>query len=423
MEVAFMAAEYIHAMKNLKTFAYFLVCMLFAHFADCHVGGWREPKLREVNTQAFERAVDMIIESKVDFLVIAGDLFNTAVPDLESLKRAVTKLRLLKDSEIPVYVVPGSHDYSASGKTIIDVLEGAGMFTNVVQATENDEKIILQYTRDEKTGALLTGLPGRKGTLEKAYFNALGKTEEKEGFKIFVLHTTLTEYRPKELERADSTPISLLPKGFDYYAAGHVHYVFQKNEPDYGIIAYPGPLFPNNFRELEQLGKGGFYLVEDGKPTWQPVQLKAVHSIELDCENMTAEQVEVELLDKVKGKEFVETIVTMRLTGTLKSGKPSDIDFRKIYDLLYKRSAYFVMKNTNKLQQKEFQEVKVEASVDEIEEKLIGEHLGNLPGHTEEQERSIAHRMMSILAQERAEGEKVADFEKRLIAELKGLGP
>lgn len=395
--------------------------MKFAHMADCHIGGWREPKLREVNIQAFEKAVGTVMEKAVDFLVIAGDLFNTAVPDLYSLKRAVNSIRKLKDNRIPVYLVPGSHDYSPSGKTIIDVLEGAGLFFNVARARQEGDRLVLQYTRDEKTGALLAGLPGRRGTLERSYFQSLKGTEKADGYKIFVFHTALTEFKPKELEQAESTPLSLLPKGFDYYAAGHVHYVFDKEEPGYGTIAFPGPLFPNNFRELEQLGRGGLYLVEDGKLSWQPIQVKSVLSIEIDCNNKTPEQVESDLLQEAKSKEFIDTIVTIRLCGTLKSGKPSNIDYRRVFDELYGKSAYFVMKNTTKLQAREFQEVKVEASVDDIETKVMQEHLGNLPGHTPEQEMELALQLMHLLSKERADGERVADFEKRIVSEIRGL--
>ena len=67
------------------------------------------------------------------------------------------------------------------------------------------------------------------------------------------------------MENIISQPLSLLPKGFDYYAGGHVHIVDDKQVEGYGRIVYPGPLFPNSFAELEKLERGGFYIVEDGK--------------------------------------------------------------------------------------------------------------------------------------------------------------
>jgi len=36
--------------------------MKFAHMADCHVGGWREPELKELSILSFEKAIDICIE-------------------------------------------------------------------------------------------------------------------------------------------------------------------------------------------------------------------------------------------------------------------------------------------------------------------------------------------------------------------------
>lgn len=96
--------------------------------------------------------------------------------------------------------------------------------------------------------------------LEKSHYKSLLKKEleQEKGFKIFMFHTALTEFKPEELESMESQPLELLPKNFDYYAGGHVHYVFNKKEPGYGVIVYPGPLFPNSFSEFEKLENGGF---------------------------------------------------------------------------------------------------------------------------------------------------------------------
>lgn len=396
--------------------------MKFAHLADCHIGGWREPKLKELNINAFLKAVEICLEQKVDFILISGDLFNSSLPSLDSLKTAVTKLKQLKDRNVSVYLVAGSHDYSPSGKTILDILEEAGLVVNVAKGFEKDGKLVLQFTRDGNTNAYIAGLPGRKGALEKNYYLALGEMEKVDGYKIFLFHTALTEFKPKEFEDIDSTPLSTLPKGFDYYAGGHVHYVFQKNEPGYGLIAFPGPLFPNNFRELEELARGGFYLIENGKLQWQPVQVINTFSVSVDCDNKTPEQVEQDFVSSMKNKEFNETLVTVRFCGTLKSGKPSDMNFKKMFEFLYQKSAYFVMKNTNKLFSKEFVETKVlHSSVDDIENKIISENVGQIKCFAADDEARLAKELMHILNKERDEGEKVADFEKRVVGDVSHL--
>lgn len=147
--------------------------MKFAHLADCHIGGWRDPKLRNIAAQAFERAIDLCVEKNVDFILIAGDLFNTSLPSVDGLKIVVKKLKELKDINIPVYLIAGSHDFSPSGKTMLDVLENAGLFVNVAKGEDVDGKLKLNFTIDEKTGAKITGLLGKKGGLEKGYYEEL----------------------------------------------------------------------------------------------------------------------------------------------------------------------------------------------------------------------------------------------------------
>ncbi len=233
--------------------------------ADCHVGSWRDPKMRDVNFDSFSRAIDICLERKVDFVLIAGDLFNTSLPGIDGLKLVVKKLKKLKDSGIRVYAIAGSHDYSPSGKTMIEVLESAGLLVNVVKGDVVDNKLRLRFTIDEKTGAKITGICGKKGMLDRKLYEDLirDNLENEKGFKIFMFHTALSEFKPKELDHVDVAPLSLLPKGFGYYAGGHVHYVKEFKEKGYGDIVFPGPTFPNDFREIEQLQHGGFYIYDD----------------------------------------------------------------------------------------------------------------------------------------------------------------
>jgi len=403
--------------------------MKFAHMADCHIGSWRDPRLRDASTKAFLKAVNLCIEKQVDFVLIAGDLFNTALPDIESLKVVVTKLKELKDNDIPVYAIPGSHDFSPSGKTIIDVLENAGLLINVMKGKIIDEKLNLEFTIDKKTGAKITGIYGRKGMLDKVQYNSLVREsiEDENGFKIFMFHTALTEFKPEELESMDSQSISILPKNFDYYAGGHVHYVFNKKEPGYGLIVYPGPLFPNSFSELEKLENGGFYIVEKTDKLglkYEPIVIYNVLSLNINCNNKSPEQIKAELEEKIKGKEFINTIVTIRLSGCLDSGKPSDINIKEIFSKLYDKSAYFVMKNTSKLTTKELDKVEVKtSSVEEVEESLIKESLGQIKvdNLNVEEEENLTKQFMAVLSKEKQDGEHVADFEKRIKEDIEKI--
>lgn len=395
--------------------------MKFAHLADCHIGAWRDPKLRDLNTKAFEQAIEICKQEKVDFILIAGDLFNTALPSVDHLRTVVQKLKELADLTIPVYGIAGSHDYSPSGKSMLEILEKAGLFINVTRGEVLNDKLRLKFTVDQKTGAKITGLLGKRGSLEKEYYHDLDHAylEQEPGYKIFLFHSPLAELKPKELQNMEAHSISLLPKNFDYYAGGHVHIVENQSLPGYKCVTYPGPLFPANFGELEKLKQGGFYIVEDNNPRFIAIQPHPIVSFIFNVNNKSSTQVFQEILNQVKGKTFDNAIITLRVEGVLSSGKPSDIDFNQIFAILYHQKAFFVMKSTAKLAAKQFEEIKVSASVEDIEDKLIQEHLGQMKIFN--QEKQITKQLMKILAQEKQEGQTNATFEKQLKDEVDKL--
>jgi len=396
--------------------------MKFAHIADCHVGGWREPKLRAVNTKSFVSVIDYCLKSCVDFVILSGDLFNTAMPPMDCLKIVVEKLKQLADKNIPVYAIPGSHDFSASGKTILDVLESAGLMQNVCRGQEIEGKLKLDFVVDPKTKIKITGLLGKKGGLEKNYFYHLDRKELEEPstrYKIFMFHSALSELKPKGLEKMDAMPVSLLPKNFNYYAGGHVHIIDKVNIAGYKNIVYPGPIYPNSFSELEKLKKGSFVLVDNGHIQHLKIEPHKVLTFELDAENKTPEQANEELADMLEEHDLKDIIITLRVKGCLRTGKPSEIKFKEFFNKAYEEGAYFVMKNTNKLASKEFEEIKTsKSSVEEIEETAINEHAGQLDVFETEKEKEITKELIMMLSAEKEEGEKTADFEKRVKADV-----
>jgi hypothetical protein len=81
------------------------------------------------------------------------------------------------------------------------------------------------------------------------------------------------------------------------------------------------------------------------------------------------------------------------------------------------------MRNTSGLSSKEFEEIKVEiTSSEEIENKLIEEHLGQVNiGWDEDKEKAMIKSLMHIMSSEKKEGEKVYEFEARIKEEIKNL--
>jgi len=391
--------------------------MKFAHLADCHIGAYgRDVKLKDVNKKYFIKAVDIIIEEVVDFVLIAGDLFNTAVPGIDSVKLVVSQLKRLKDKGMPVYFIAGSHDFSPSGKTMLDVLEHADLGINVAKGdVVEDDRLKLKIVKDLKTGVGITGMVGKRGSLEKSFYHNLYTKHfnDFDGFKIFLFHSALNELKPKALANMESFPVSLLPKGFDYYAGGHVHIVDQASIDGYNIV-FPGPIFPNTFYELETLKKGGFFIIEDGKSRFIELNEFPVHSFCIDCKNKAPSEVEEELKRLVSGKSFEDAIITLRLKGELISGRPSDINLNEIVSLFYDAGAYAVLKNTSALCSKGFQSINVDArDVVDVEKAVIEQH-----SEQNSFEDKTTKDIMKALSAEKLEGEKNLDYERRLFADV-----
>ncbi len=390
--------------------------MKFAHIADCHIGGWSELKLKELGMQAFSKSIEICIEKQVNFVLIAGDLFNTALPSIDLIKQVALDLKKLKDNGISVYIIAGSHDYSPSGKTMLDVFENAGLVKNVAKFDES-EKIKLDFTIDEKTGVKITGLFGKAQGLEKNYYERLIREnlENEEGKKIFMFHTTLTEFKPEHLAIISSEPVAILPKGFDYYAGGHPHYVFNEVKLPHGRIAYPGALFPNNFPELEKFEYGGFFINEfkDGGIISEHVEvkLKGVKKYEIDLSGKDSNQVKNFILDKIDLNEIIDKIVLLRLKGVLNSGRISEIDFKGVFSEL--EGAYVILKNSSELKIKEFEELEdIADDVDNIEDELIMKY---------SKEGDFVKNLINSLDKEKMDGEKVFDFELRVLKDAFGV--
>ena len=137
----------------------------FAHVSDCHLGAWRKDSLNKIGYEVFSLMVNKIIEEKVDFVIISGDLYDNSNPKVEVIDLATKQLKRLSDEGIAVYGIMGSHDFSISGKTMIKPLISADFFKNVsLPEYDNDVEFPLRLTfvEDQKTKIKLTGMRGRK---------------------------------------------------------------------------------------------------------------------------------------------------------------------------------------------------------------------------------------------------------------------
>ncbi len=340
------------------------------------------------------------------------------VPDIDCLNVAVELLRKLKDSSIPVYFIAGSHDFSPSGKTMLDVIEHAGFGVCVARGEElPDNRLKLHFTVDARTGAKITGMIGKKRGLEHNLYHLLAREhlEKEPGFKIFMFHSAISELKPKGLEDMDAMALSLLPSGFDYYAGGHVHVVEKHSFEAHKNIVYPGPVFPNNFSEIEKLRHGSFVIFDNGSISHIPLSIHPVVCISIDAENKNP--FEAEQAVRLQLNNLTNAIVTIRIAGCLSHGSPSDIRWKELFGEAYSKNAHIVLKNTNALLSRELEAVIVkEDNIDELEDSLLKEHSAQFK--LSQDDIMLAKSLMQVLCAEKQDGERVADFESRLGSEL-----
>lgn len=86
------------------------------HFGDSHLGRKHPSKISkervQSSIQAFRYCINQAVEQEVDFVIHAGDVFDTVYPWHTVIESAKKELGKLEDAEIPMYCIRGNHDRS-----------------------------------------------------------------------------------------------------------------------------------------------------------------------------------------------------------------------------------------------------------------------------------------------------------------------
>jgi len=416
----------------------------FSHITDCHLGSWRNPKLRDLNIKAFERSILISIKEQVDFILITGDFFDVNIPQLAPVKKAVEIMKHARDSGIPIYMIYGSHDFNTANISMIDILHSAELFIKPTEFEFNTDSIILKFFVDEKTGAKITGISGRKVGLDKEIYKRLDKQklESEDGFKIFLLHKGIQEILPLNLQFRDSIPISLIPKGFDYYGGGHIHKRVEK-KMDSSIIAYPGPLFGSTFQDLEETAKGetrGFYIISFDKQIidckFIEINVAEILYKEIVSQKWNSEKLKNEITRNISELEVKDKVVLIKVKGKL-LGKRSHIDFGKFSLDISERGALLSFININTLSTDETSSVAVQSNNKlDIEREIFHESIKNFQTEstlsnklknqinsklTGKAGENISISLLDVLRNEKLENENASTYDDRIISVAKSV--
>jgi exonuclease SbcD len=293
----------------------------FVHTADLHLGyaQYGLEVRRQDFDDAFNELVEKTIELKPDFMIIAGDLFHQPRPSNITLENAIKSFKRLRDVNIPVLTVDGSHDSAPNSitSTILNPLDSAGLIYHLprhIGASWRKTDCCYVY-----------GIPNFRSKhkteeLLPQFMQLNTPSPDPSMRNIFVMHgaVDLPGVNPPYMEA--ELPGALLPDGFDYYAAGHVHQHFLGNFKK-GLLAYSGSTETVSYDESKY--KKGFYHVQvNGKGEFQPeiVELQSPRNfivIENDFSGLNAHKITEQAAQMVKNADEKGAIIIPVLKGVL----------------------------------------------------------------------------------------------------------
>ncbi len=224
--------------------------MKFIHAADIHLDSPLTglsayvdapvEMLRTATRDAFTNLVTEAIELQVDFMVIAGDLYDGTWKDHNTGVYFCKEMGRLKRASIPVYVLFGNHDAESEMTKKLQLPDNVFTFETRKPTTFRLEhlKVALHghsFKEKETTENLVTGYPAPVQGM----------------FNIGVLHTAL-EGNSAHANYAPCSLDELHAKGYNYWALGHVHeHQIWKGA---STVVFPGNLQGRHIRETGPRG-------------------------------------------------------------------------------------------------------------------------------------------------------------------------
>lgn len=222
----------------------------FIHAADLHIDsplkglehyeGAPVEEIRGATRRALENLVNLAIEEKVAFVLLAGDIYDGDWPDINTGFFFIKQMAKLQSEGIKVYMVAGNHDAENKMTKKLPMPENVYMFSSKKSETVLiDELELAIHGQSFATGSTTENLATDFPDLKNNYFN------------IGLLHTSV-DGREGHADYSPCTLDHLINKGYDYWALGHIHKREVLNKEP--LIIFPGNTQGRSVRETGQKG-------------------------------------------------------------------------------------------------------------------------------------------------------------------------
>lgn len=310
----------------------------YVHTADIHLGKtYRTPASEAERYEDFFRMLGSIVSGaiteRVNFVLIAGDLFHTGQILPRTFARTIETLQPLKDAGIPCIAVEGNHDWIHRRDSIswMEALSQMG-YIHLLRPTRTEAGGYRFDPFDSETGM--------GGHIEINGFNIYGlgyigaqagvhvpriceAVETKNNILLF--HVGIWTYSPVEIGNMQPTEALPLADVFDYVALGHGHKPYVIETPESRPYAFnPGSPERVNFGE-EGYDKGYWLVtVDDGNYATEfrrtaPRPMKSI-SVSLDgaeSVDQALNHLRDQLAEKLNGVGE-RPLIEMKVTGRVR---------------------------------------------------------------------------------------------------------
>ncbi len=260
----------------------------FLHAADAHIDsplqgleayeGAPVDLLRGATRRAFENLIQLAMDENIDFLVIAGDLYDGDWKDYSTGLFFRGQMVRLRDRGIPVYLIAGNHDAASVISRRLGLPENVHVFsTRTAESMEAAGHPVVIHGR---------GFPNR-AVPENLVVDYPAAVPNK--FNLGLLHTSLTG-RAGHNTYAPCSETDLRQKGYGYWALGHIH------QPEV-ISRDPWIVFAGNCqgRDAREAGQHGCRLVtvndslEVENAEWHDLDVVRWQVLEIDLTGVAEE--------------------------------------------------------------------------------------------------------------------------------------
>jgi exonuclease SbcD len=224
----------------------------FIHAADIHLDsplrgleryeGAPVERIRLATREALKNLVSLALYEEVDFVVLAGDVFDGDAQDFNTALFFNQQMNVLRNANIPVFVIAGNHDAQSH------MTRGLRPPDNVRILSDRKAET-LEVARCD--GVLIHG----QGFASRAIIDNLAAaypTADRGSFNIGVLHTSAWSDTSNHPRYAACTKDDLLRTQYDFWALGHIHTrEILHSEPH---IAFSGNVQGRHIRECGAKG-------------------------------------------------------------------------------------------------------------------------------------------------------------------------